>query len=79
MMDPHPPPSPRTQNAAVVVPLVGLLLLMPPFISLFAAPVLVFGIPLVVLYMFGVWIALVLLTWWLGRRLAPDGDSSPRP
>lgn len=69
------PPSPRAQNAAVVVPLTGLLLLMPPFISLFATPVRLFGIPIVVLYMFGIWAALVLLTWWLARRL----DEPPAP
>ena len=72
-------PAPRVQDAAVVVPLAGLLLLMPPFMSLFAAPVSVLGIPLVVLYMFGVWAALVLLTWWLARRLAASVDSEPPP
>lgn len=70
-------PAPRVQQAAVVVPLAALLLFMPPFISLFAAPVDVFGIPLVVLYLFGVWGALVALTWWLARRLATGGDSAP--
>lgn len=70
-------PAPRVLDAAVVVPLAALLLFMPPFISLFAAPVSIFGIPLVVLYMFGVWAALVLLTWWLARRLAASGDSAP--
>lgn len=73
-MEPRPP-SPRAQNAAVVVPLAGLLLLMPPFISLFATPARLFGIPIVVLYMFGIWAALVLLTWRLTRRL----DESPPP
>jgi len=71
-------PAPRMLDAAVVVPLAALLLFMPPFISLFAVPASVFGIPLVVLYMFGVWAALVLLTWWLARRLAASGDSVPR-
>jgi hypothetical protein len=75
-MEPKPPTA-RIQSAAVVVPLAGLLLLMPPFISLFAAPISLFGIPLVVLYMFGVWAALVLLTRWLARRLAAGGDSPP--
>ena len=67
-------PSPRVQNAAVLVPLAGLFLLMPPFISLFAAPLMGFGIPLIVLYMFGVWAALILLTWLLTRRLAAADD-----
>ena len=66
---PQPPPSPRAQSAAVVVPLAGLFLLMPPFITLFATQGRLGGIPLIVLYMFGVWAALVLLTAWLARRL----------
>ena len=70
-------PAPGVQDAAVVVPLAALLLFMPPFISLFAAPVSLFGVPLVVLYLFGVWAVLVLLTWWIARRLAASGDSGP--
>ncbi len=70
------PPSPRVQSAAVLVPLAGLFLLMPPFILLFAAPRLVLGVPLIVLYMFGVWAALIFLTWQLTRRLAA-GEAEP--
>lgn len=70
-------PAASVQDAAVVVPLAALVLFMPPFISLFAAPVSIFGIPLVVLYMFGVWAVLILLTRWLTRRLAASGDSAP--
>lgn len=70
-------PAPRVRDVALVVPLAGLVLFMPPFISLFAAPVSVLGIPLVVLYIFGVWAALILLTWRLARRLAASSDSAP--
>jgi len=70
-------PAPRLRAAAVVVPLAALVLLMPPFISLFVAPVNVLGIPLLVVYMFGVWALLVFLTWRLSRRLAARGDPAP--
>lgn len=73
--------TPRLRNAAVLAPLLGLLLLLPPLIAPFTAPVRVFGIPLVVLYLFGLWAALIAGAWWLARRLGTpahpgqsDGD-----
>lgn len=42
------PLSPRTQNLAVLLPLLGLFLLMPPFIALFGAEPRPWGVPLVV-------------------------------
>jgi hypothetical protein len=70
-------PTPRLQAAAVVVPMAALALLMPPFISLFAAPVSVLGIPILVLYMLGVWALLIFLTWRLARRLAASEGTAP--
>jgi hypothetical protein len=69
-------PSPRAQNLAVLVPLIGLFILMPPFISLFTAPLTVFGLPLVVVYLFGVWAALIVFTGLLARRLANTDDDA---
>jgi hypothetical protein len=56
---------------AIVLPLLGLFLLMPPVIALFAAPLHVAGVPLIVVYLFGVWLALVLGAVLLGRALQP--------
>lgn len=64
----------RLRSAAVVVPLLGAFLLLPPFLPLFAAPVRVFGLPLIAAYIFGVWLLLVLATWALTRALGPDDD-----
>ena len=47
----------------------GALLLLPPILPFFDRPVAVFGMPLIVLYVFGVWLALIVLTWTLSRRL----------
>lgn len=69
-------PSHRAKSAAVLLPLLGLFLLFPPFVTLFIGPARPFGIPLIVLYLFGVWAAVVLATALLVRRLqvpaAPD-------
>ena len=62
-------PTPRLRSAAALVPLLGLALLLPPLIALFVAPVRVFGIPLIVLYLFGLWAALIGAAGWLSRRL----------
>jgi hypothetical protein len=70
----------RLRDAAVVLPLLGLFAWMPPLIGLFSAPLHVFGVPLIVAWMFGVWLALILLALWFSRKLAaddmpdPDGD-----
>jgi hypothetical protein len=69
-------PSSRARNLAVLVPLIGLFTLMPPFISLFTAPLTVFGLPLVVVYLFGVWAALIVFTALLARRLASTDDDA---
>lgn len=66
----------KARDAAAALPLFGLLLLMPPVISLLARPQYPFGVPLVVLYLFGVWICLIACTFLLARRLRrlPSAD-----
>lgn len=73
-MRPHPISAPtqregRARDAAVLLPLLGLFLLMPPIIGLFALPVTVAGMPLIVAYVFGVWLALVVVAALLARAL----------
>ena len=72
-----PTPSPRLRDAAVVLPLLGLFLLMPPVITLFVRPAEVAGVPLIVAYLFGVWLALIGCAALLGRRIAPDTAPDP--
>ncbi len=59
-----------TRDAASLLPVAAAILLLPPFIVVFAAPVLIAGIPLIVVYVFGVWAAIVLCAWLLARNLA---------
>ncbi len=59
-----------TRDAASLLPVAATILLLPPFIVVFAAPVLIAGIPLIVVYVFGVWAAIVLCAWLLARNLA---------
>lgn len=75
---PDPDTARRRRDAAAVLPLFGTLLLLPPFVNLFARGDLLFGIPLEVVYLFGIWIALVLGALMLSRRLGrPDAGGDP--
>jgi len=73
-----------TPSAAVALPLLGLFLLMPPVITLFAKGAGFAGVPLIVVYVFGVWVALIACAAWLARCLdserldEPAGDSESR-
>ena len=70
----------RVTDAARVLPVLGTFLLMPPVVLLFATDTTVAGVPLIVVYLFGVWLALIGCAAWLARRLrprAPDEASGP--
>lgn len=66
----------------LVLTVAGFLLLVPPLVQLFNHDVRIAGIPQIVVYLFGIWTALILGTIALARYLEPnrsdtrdDGDS----
>ncbi|PRD41724.1 hypothetical protein C5748_19875 [Phyllobacterium phragmitis] len=69
------------RDAATVLPFLLAILLAPPIILVFAAPVTIVGIPLMAVYLFGVWAVAVLAAFFLSQRLAetetPPGQASP--
>ena len=68
--------SSRARDAAILLPLLGLFLLMPPMIALFAVNLDIAGLPLIVVYVFGIWLALVVCAALLARRLAPSAPDT---
>ena len=66
------------RDAATLLPVAAAVLLLPPFILVFAAPVHVAGIPLIVVYVFGVWATIILCAWLVARRhsQAPDATAA---
>jgi hypothetical protein len=62
----------RARDAALVLPLAGLVLVGPPVINLFTAELTVMGAPLIAVYLFGVWGLLIAGALWLSRRLRED-------
>jgi len=69
----------RARDAARLLPLVGLFLLLPPVITPFAIPLDVLGVPLVVLYLFAVWLGLIVAAALLARKLAPPPPPAEDP
>lgn len=75
---PESAPPPKLRDAALILPLLGAFLLLPPLTDLFVAPMRIAGIPLIVLYLFGVWLGLILVALWLARRLrGPEPGGRP--
>ncbi|HMO44573.1 MAG TPA: hypothetical protein PKB14_00915 [Rubrivivax sp.] len=80
------PGTPRLRDAAALLPALAVFLLMPPVITLFTGQGSLWGVPLIVAYLFGVWLALIVGAALLARRLGapaapapPDGASASAP
>lgn len=59
----------KARDRAVILPLVGAILFLPPVAAIFRVDATVAGIPLLVLYIFAVWAALILAAAALAPRL----------
>ncbi len=61
-------PGRRFRDLAVLLPCLGILLLVTPFVSIFTHSGHVFGLPSAIFYVFGVWAGLIILALGLARR-----------
>jgi len=59
----------KLHDSALLLPVFGAFLLVSPLITVFTGPITVFGLPLIFVYIFGVWLGLVLLARAMARRL----------
>ncbi len=66
----------RLADRAFVLPVATFFLLTPPILGIFNAPALVFGIPLLHVYCFVVWLAAIACGGWLASRMVVDGDEA---
>ena len=80
-MEQERPDRQRVRDAATVLPFAAAILLMPPLIGIFAAPIVLGGFPLIVLYVFCVWAAIIVAAFALARRLTSSAShiSSEEP
>ncbi|MCO5100510.1 MAG: hypothetical protein M9885_06390 [Burkholderiaceae bacterium] len=58
----------------MLLPLLGLFAWMPPVIGLFSSGGQVFGVPAIVAWLFGTWLALIAAALALSRRLEPRDE-----
>jgi hypothetical protein len=54
----------------------GSMLILPPLVHVFNQPIIHFGIPQIVFYLFAVWLLLIIGTALLTRALPPDDNGS---
>lgn len=81
-MQPHrhplPPDMRRRAQAAFMLPVAGMFLIVPPLLSLFSGRYRVFGAPLDTVYLFTVWIVLifgaVLVSRWMPQPDIVEGE-----
>jgi hypothetical protein len=57
----------------------GAALMLPPLVYVFNQPLDVFGVPLIVFYLFGVWFLLIVGTAALTRAMPPDRSGEEPP
>lgn len=71
----------RTQEQLIALFVLGALLLLPPLIVVFSSPVRILGIPVLYLYLFVAWAALIGMTAAIVRRIdkVPSGGDGARP
>ncbi|MCC6870363.1 MAG: hypothetical protein IT522_16215 [Burkholderiales bacterium] len=71
------PASARLRDAAVLLPAIGTFLFLPPAITLFVGGGTIAGVPLIVVYLFGLWLALIAGAALIARRLADPPSPAP--
>lgn len=59
----------RIRDIATALPFLAIVLLTSPLIVAFSASVSVLGVPLIVAYLFSVWIAVIIIAFVVARRL----------
>ena len=71
----------KARDGILVLTIFGALGFLPPILPFFDRPISLFGMPLIVLYLFGAWLVLIALAYWLSRRLPRDvsRDTAPGP
>ena len=66
-------------DAARILPIAAAILLLPPFILVFAAPATIAGVPLIVVYVLGAWAAIVLAAWLVARLVEMPDSADDQP
>ncbi|MEM1384841.1 MAG: hypothetical protein AAGG06_14480 [Pseudomonadota bacterium] len=68
----------KARDAVQVLPILGFALLIPPIAQIFAIDAQILGIPVVVGFIFAVWLGLILAAWLAARKLLAAVDDDAR-
>ena len=68
----------KLEHAALVVPIFGAVLIVPPVINIFLYPIHFAGAPLIVAYLFAVWVGLIMATALMSRHMKDHTPPEPR-
>lgn len=60
----------RRTDLMWILPLIGVLVLSPPALSMFDRPITILGMPLLFVYIFATWFIGIVLTWYAARRVS---------
>ncbi|RUM99130.1 hypothetical protein EET67_05730 [Pseudaminobacter arsenicus] len=66
------------RDAATILPFAAAALLAPPLIWIFAGPTEPGRVPLIVIYIFGIWAVIILAAFLLARRIGRLTDHDPQ-
>lgn len=73
----------RLRAVALLLPVFGTLMFLPPYVSIFDQPGMLWGVPVLHVYIFAIWMAGIVLTALVSRRLiagtggSDGGDATP--
>lgn len=59
----------KLENIAAALPIFGAVIILPPIVGVFATDARIFGTPLIVIYLFAIWLLFIFGTILLSRRL----------
>jgi cytoskeletal protein RodZ len=65
----------KIRDTIMVLTLIGTWLMMPPMLEVFQNSSSILGMPMIVVYLFGVWLALIMTTALVVRRIRSSDDS----
>ena len=64
----------RRRDALALLPLLGVFLFLSPVVSIFNVEANVLGLPVIFLFVYGAWVAVIILARWLSHRADPGDE-----
>lgn len=59
----------KLENIAVALPVFGIAMILPPIVGVFTSEARILGVPVIVIYLFSMWVLFIFGTYMLSRRL----------